>query len=53
MNKSEMWKVYPTESVPGFCTSYCKSRMSAEWTKMRNEMASGVEWKIKNPSVLY
>lgn len=52
MKKNEMYRVYPTEVCPGFCDSYCKTEMSAEWTKMRNEIATGVEWKIKKPSVL-
>ena len=43
----EYWKVYPSEYVAGFCASYCKSEMSAEWTKLRNEIATGVEWYIK------
>ena len=50
MNKQMTWKVYPTEYVPGFCAGYCKSEKSAEWTKMRNEIATGIEWKIKAPS---
>lgn len=41
------WMVYPTRRIAGWCPSYCLSEMSAEWTKMRNEMASGVEWRIK------
>ena len=48
-----MWKVYPTKKVIGFRASYCRSEMSAEWTKMRNEIATGIEWKIQAPSVLY
>lgn len=53
MRKSEMWKVWPVVAVPGFCATYCKSRMSAEWEQLKMEMASGVEWRITNPSVLY
>lgn len=53
MKKSEMFRVYPTEYVPGFCDSYCRTERSAEWTRLRNEIATGVEWKISRPSVLY
>lgn len=52
-DKRMMWKVWPTKYVRGFVPTYCKSRMSAEWGKMKMEMASGVEWRITNPSVLY
>jgi hypothetical protein len=41
------WKVYPTEYVPGFVATYCKSEISAEWQQMRMQIATGVEWKIK------
>lgn len=51
-DKSKMWKVWPTEAVPGFCATYCKSRMSAEWEQLKMEMASGVEWRITNPTIL-
>lgn len=52
-DKRMMWKVWPVVAVPGFCATYCKSRMSAEWEQLKMEMATGVEWRITNPSVLY
>lgn len=48
-----MWKVYPTEYVRGFVATYCRSRMDAEWERMSMEIATGVEWRIQNPAVLY
>jgi len=53
MKTSEMFRVYPTIPVPGFTQTYCKTRTSAEWQQMRMEIATGVEWKIQGPSVLY
>lgn len=53
MDKRMMWKVWPVKRVPGFVPTYCKSRMSAEWEQLKMEMATGVEWRITNPSVLY
>lgn len=53
MNKQLMWKVYPTEYVCGFVPTYCPDRMSAEWEQLKMEIATGVEWRIKAPSVLY
>lgn len=52
-NKSKMWKVWPTEPVPGFVATYCKSRMDAEWEQLKMEMASGIEWRITNPIILH
>ena len=41
------WRVYPTEPVFGFTQTYCKSETSAEWQKLKMEIASGIEWKIE------
>lgn len=51
-DKSKMWKVWPTEHVRGFVPTYCASRMSAEWEQLAMEMATGVEWRITNPTIL-
>lgn len=51
-DKRLMWKVYPTEYVRGFVPTYCSDRMSAEWEQLKMEIATGVEWRIKNPEVL-
>lgn len=53
MDKRMMWKVWPVKRVPGFVPTYCQDRMSAEWEQLKMEMATGVEWRITNPSVLY
>ena len=41
-----MWKVYPSERVDGFCATYCKSEISAEWEALKLEIETGVEWNV-------
>lgn len=48
-----MYRVYPTKQVKGFTHTYCKDRMSAEWEQLRMMIATGIEWKIQAPSMLY
>lgn len=49
MNKSEMWKVYPTKSCPWFVPTYCLTMASAEAEREKYERVTGYEWKIKEP----
>ena len=49
MDKSRMYKVYPTEYVRGFVPTYCESEDDAWQEQMNMEQQTGVEWAIEFP----
>lgn len=49
MDKSKMYRVYPTEPVSGYTHTYCMTENDAWEQLLEMEEQSGVEWAIQFP----